>query len=103
MSRHDWAGRPGRRQRSCPRKSEFVKALVEADNDRILGFRGFGVRAREILASVQIAMSAGLPTPALHDAVLIHPTLVEGLISLLSSEASVHNVLETRGAQISAA
>jgi pyruvate/2-oxoglutarate dehydrogenase complex dihydrolipoamide dehydrogenase (E3) component len=81
----------------------FVKALVEADSDRILGFTVFGVGAGETLAAVQIAMIAGLPYTAMRDAVLTHPTLVEGLIPLFSSAASVHNVVETRGAQISAA
>src|SRR2546428_13352763 len=47
-------------------------------------------------------MIAGLPCTALRDAVLTHPTLVEGLIPLFSSAASAHNVVETRGAQISA-
>lgn len=63
----------------------------------------FGVGAGETLAAVQMAMIAGLPYTALRDAVLTHPTLVEGLISLFSSAASAHNVVETRGAQISAA
>jgi len=81
----------------------FVKALVEAESDRILGFTAFGAGAGETLAAVQIAMIAGLPYTALRDAVLTHPTLVEGLISLFSSAASAHNVVETRGAQISAA
>jgi hypothetical protein len=48
-------------------------------------------------------MIAGLPYTALRDAVLTHPTLVEGLISLFSSPASAHKVVETTGAQISAA
>jgi pyruvate/2-oxoglutarate dehydrogenase complex dihydrolipoamide dehydrogenase (E3) component len=81
----------------------FVKALVEADSDRILGFTAFGAGAGETLAAVQIAMIARLPYTTLRDAVLTHPTLVEGLISLFSSAASAHNVVETRGAQISAA
>jgi pyruvate/2-oxoglutarate dehydrogenase complex dihydrolipoamide dehydrogenase (E3) component len=72
----------------------FLKALVEADGDRILGFTGFGVGAGEILASVQIAISAGLPYTALRDAVLTHPTLVEGLITLFSSAASANKVTE---------
>jgi pyruvate/2-oxoglutarate dehydrogenase complex dihydrolipoamide dehydrogenase (E3) component len=66
----------------------FLKALVEADGDRILGFTGFGVGAGEILSSVQIAMVAGLPYTALRDAMLTHPTLVEGLIPLFSSVPS---------------
>jgi pyruvate/2-oxoglutarate dehydrogenase complex dihydrolipoamide dehydrogenase (E3) component len=80
----------------------FVKALVEADSDRILGFTAFGVGAGETLAAVQIAMIAGLPYTALRDAVLTHPTLVEGLLALFSSAASAHKVVETRGSQIAA-
>jgi pyruvate/2-oxoglutarate dehydrogenase complex dihydrolipoamide dehydrogenase (E3) component len=70
----------------------FLKALVEADGDRILGFTGFGVGAGEILSSVQIAMTAGLPYTALRDAILTHPTLIEGLITLFSSAPSAHHV-----------
>ena len=67
----------------------FLKALVEPDGNRILGFTGLGVGAGEILSSVQIAMVAGLPYTALRDAILTHPTLVEGLIPLFSSVPSV--------------
>jgi pyruvate/2-oxoglutarate dehydrogenase complex dihydrolipoamide dehydrogenase (E3) component len=91
------------RARTLSETRGFVKALVEADSDRILGFTAFGVGAGEILTAVQIAMIAGLPYTALRDAVLTHPTLVEGLIPLFSSGASAHNVGETRRAQISAA
>src|SRR5205809_1706454 len=90
------------RARTLSQTRGFVKALVAADSDRILGFTAFAVGAGEILAAVQIAMIAGLPYTALRDAVLTHPTLVEGLIPLFSSAASAHNVVETRGAQISA-
>jgi pyruvate/2-oxoglutarate dehydrogenase complex dihydrolipoamide dehydrogenase (E3) component len=67
----------------------FLKALVAIENDRILGFTGFGVGAGEIMSSVQIAMIAGLPYTGLRDAVLAHPTLVEGLHSLFTSAPSV--------------
>jgi pyruvate/2-oxoglutarate dehydrogenase complex dihydrolipoamide dehydrogenase (E3) component len=66
----------------------FLKALVEVNTDRVLGFTGFGVGAGEILSSVQIAMLAGLPYTALRDGILTHPTLVEGLIPLFSSAPS---------------
>jgi pyruvate/2-oxoglutarate dehydrogenase complex dihydrolipoamide dehydrogenase (E3) component len=91
------------RARTLSETRGFVKALVEADSDRILGFTAFGVGAGEILAAVQIAMIAGLPYTALRDTVLTHPTLVEGLIPLFSSAASAHNVVETRRARISVA
>ena len=76
------------RARALSETRGFVKALVEAGSDRILGFTAFGIGAGEILATVQIAMIARLPYTALRDAVLTHPTLVEGLISLFSSTAS---------------
>jgi len=73
------------RARTLSETNGFLKALVEADGDRILGFTGLGVDAAEIMASVQIAMIAGLPYTALRDAVLAHPTMVEGLSPLFSS------------------
>jgi pyruvate/2-oxoglutarate dehydrogenase complex dihydrolipoamide dehydrogenase (E3) component len=72
----------------------FLKALVEADSDRILGFTAFGVGAGEIMSAVQIAMTAGLPYTGLRDAILTHPTLVEGLIPLFSS-VPVSSALDT--------
>ena len=91
------------RARTLSETRGFVKALVEADSDRILGFTAFGVGAGQTLAAVQMAMIAGLPYTALRDAVLTHPTLVEGLISLFSSAPSAHNVVETRRAHSSTA
>lgn len=81
------------RARTLSETRGFVKAFVESDRDRILGFTAFGVGAGEILATVQIAMIAGLPYTALRDAVLTHPTLAEGLIPLFSSAPSAHNVV----------
>jgi pyruvate/2-oxoglutarate dehydrogenase complex dihydrolipoamide dehydrogenase (E3) component len=86
------------RARTLSETRGFMKALVETGSDRILGFTAFGVGAGETLAAVQTAMIAGLPYTALRDAVLTHPTLVEGLIPLFSSAASVHNLAKTKGA-----
>ena len=66
----------------------FLKALVGVDNDLILGFTAFAVDAGEMMASIQTAMMAGLPYTALRDAMWAHPTLVEGLGPLFSSEPS---------------
>jgi pyruvate/2-oxoglutarate dehydrogenase complex dihydrolipoamide dehydrogenase (E3) component len=76
------------RARTLSETRGFLKALVEAESDRMLGFTAFGVGAGEIMAAVQVAMIAGLSYTALRDAVLTHPTLVEGLIPLFSSAAS---------------
>jgi pyruvate/2-oxoglutarate dehydrogenase complex dihydrolipoamide dehydrogenase (E3) component len=80
------------RARTLSETRGFLKALVAADNDRILGFTVFGVGGGEIMTSVQIAMIAGLPYTGLRDAIIAHPTLVEGLSSLFSSEAKLENL-----------
>jgi pyruvate/2-oxoglutarate dehydrogenase complex dihydrolipoamide dehydrogenase (E3) component len=76
------------RARTLSETRGFLKALVESDSNRILGFMAFGVGAGEIMSAVQIAMIAGLPYTGLRDAVLTHPTLAEGLIPLFSSPPS---------------
>ena len=57
----------------------FMKALVAARDDRILGFAIIGAEAGEVMAAVQMAMLAGLPYTALRDAVIAHPTMAEGV------------------------
>jgi pyruvate/2-oxoglutarate dehydrogenase complex dihydrolipoamide dehydrogenase (E3) component len=73
------------RARTLGETKGFLKALVEADSDRILGFTAFGVGAGETMAPVQLAMLAGLPYTTLRDAIISHPTLAEGLVSLFSN------------------
>ena len=82
------------RARTLSETRGFMKALVDAGSDRILGFTAFGVGAGEIMAAVQVAIIAGLPYTALRDAVLTHPTLAEALIPLFSSVAESHGVAE---------
>ena len=66
----------------------FMKALVSAHDDRILGFAMIGAEAGEVMAAVQTAMLGGLPYTALRDAVLAHPTMAEGLGALFSTVPS---------------
>ncbi len=73
------------RTRTLSETRGFMKALVDTQSDRILGFTAFGVGAGEVMATVQIAMLAGLPYTALRDAIFTHPTLTEGLIPLFSA------------------
>ena len=61
----------------------FMKALVGAQDDRIVGFTMVGAEAGEVMAAVQTAMLAGLPYPKLRDAVIAHLTFAEGLGTLL--------------------
>jgi len=73
------------RTRTLSETRGFLKALVDAKSDHILGFTVFGVGAGEIMGVVQVAMLAGLPFTVLRDAVFTHPTLAEGLIPLFTS------------------
>ena len=76
------------RTRTLSETGGFIKALIDIESDRILGFTAFGADAGEIMSSVQIAMIAGLPYTALHNAILTHPTIAEGLIALFSSKSA---------------
>jgi pyruvate/2-oxoglutarate dehydrogenase complex dihydrolipoamide dehydrogenase (E3) component len=73
------------RARTTSETRGFMKALVEADGDRILGFTMFGADAGEVMAVVQTAMLAGMHYTGLRDAILAHPTMAEGLGSLFSN------------------
>ena len=67
----------------------FMKILVGAKDDRILGFTMIGSEAGEVMAVVQTAMLAGMPYSTLRDAILAHPTMAEGLGVLLANVPQV--------------
>jgi pyruvate/2-oxoglutarate dehydrogenase complex dihydrolipoamide dehydrogenase (E3) component len=73
------------RTRTTGETTGFLKALLGAKDDSILGFTAFGESAGEMLAPVQLAMSAGLPYSALRDSIFTHPTYSEGLVYLFSA------------------
>ncbi len=72
------------RTRTLGETTGFVKVLVAADHDQILGFAMIGPEAGEVMAVVQTAMLAGMPYTGLRDAIIAHPTMAEGLGALLS-------------------
>jgi pyruvate/2-oxoglutarate dehydrogenase complex dihydrolipoamide dehydrogenase (E3) component len=72
------------RTRTIGETCGFMKALVDAETDRILGFTMIGPEAGEVMAAVQTAILAGLPYMGLRDAILTHPTMAEGLGPLFS-------------------
>ena len=73
------------RSRTISETRGFMKALVEADSERILGFTMFGADAGEVVAVVQTAMLAGMPYTGLRDAIITHPTMAEGLVPLFAN------------------
>lgn len=62
----------------------LIKAVVDAKTNRILGCSILSVEAGEMLGTVHMAMTAGLPYTALRDAALSHPTMVEGFNNLFT-------------------
>jgi len=73
------------RARTLSETRGFMKALVQAEGDAILGFAMLGAQAGEVVAAVQVAMWSQLPYTALRDGILAHPTMAEGLNLLFSN------------------
>ncbi len=63
----------------------FLKAVVDADTDRILGTAFLVAGASELNASVHLAMRAGLPYTMLRDEMYTHPSMTEGLNGLFTA------------------
>jgi pyruvate/2-oxoglutarate dehydrogenase complex dihydrolipoamide dehydrogenase (E3) component len=63
----------------------FMKAVVDAETDQILGGAILGIEGGEIMSLMQVAMMGGLAYTKLRDCVFAHPTLAEGLNNLFSS------------------
>jgi pyruvate/2-oxoglutarate dehydrogenase complex dihydrolipoamide dehydrogenase (E3) component len=71
------------RTRTLSEPRGFMKMLIAADSDQILGYTVFGAEASELMAAVQTAMFGHLPYTALRNAIYAHPTAAEGLTFLL--------------------
>jgi len=73
------------RTRTISESRGFMKALVGAHHDRIVGFTMLGPEAGDVIAAVQTAMLADVPYTVLRDAILTHPTMAEGLNALFAN------------------
>jgi pyruvate/2-oxoglutarate dehydrogenase complex dihydrolipoamide dehydrogenase (E3) component len=62
----------------------FMKAVVDAESDQILGAAVLGIEGGEIMAMLQLAMMGRLPFTTLREAVFAHPTLAESLNNLFA-------------------
>jgi pyruvate/2-oxoglutarate dehydrogenase complex dihydrolipoamide dehydrogenase (E3) component len=60
----------------------FMKAIVDADTNQILGAAILGIEGGEVMSAVEIAMMGKLPYTALRDGTFAHPTLTESLNNL---------------------
>jgi pyruvate/2-oxoglutarate dehydrogenase complex dihydrolipoamide dehydrogenase (E3) component len=66
----------------------FMKAIVDADTDQILGAAVLSIEGGEIMSMLQLAMMGKLPFTTLRDAIFAHPTLAESLNNLFTHFAS---------------
>ncbi len=64
----------------------MMKAVVDADTDRILGCAILGIEGGEIMSMIHIAMMGKLPYTALRDGPFAHPTLAESLNKLFAKK-----------------
>ena len=63
--------------------SGFMKLVVDAENDRILGAAILGIEGGELVQTLGALMLADVPYTVLKGAVYIHPTLAEGFFGLM--------------------
>jgi pyruvate/2-oxoglutarate dehydrogenase complex dihydrolipoamide dehydrogenase (E3) component len=62
----------------------FMKILIDAQSNAILGFAMLGANSGDVVAAVHMAMLGGLPYTAVRDAIIAHPLISEGLNILLA-------------------
>jgi len=60
----------------------FMKAIVDAESNQILGAAILGIEGGEVMSAIEIAMMGKLPYTALRDGTFAHPTLAESLNNL---------------------
>jgi pyruvate/2-oxoglutarate dehydrogenase complex dihydrolipoamide dehydrogenase (E3) component len=63
----------------------FMKAIVDAETNQILGAAILGIEGGEVMSAMEIAMMGKLPYTALRDGVFAHPTLAESLNNLFTA------------------
>ena len=63
----------------------FMKAVVDADTNQILGCTILGIEGGEMMAMLEIAMMGNLPYTVLREAIFAHPTLAEAFNNLFGS------------------
>jgi pyruvate/2-oxoglutarate dehydrogenase complex dihydrolipoamide dehydrogenase (E3) component len=63
----------------------FMKAIVDAHTNQIIGAAILGIEGGEIMSALEIAMMGKLPYTALRDGTFAHPTLAESLNNLFTA------------------
>ncbi len=63
----------------------FMKVVLDAKTDRILGCAMLGIEGGELMSMIQIAMMGGVTAAVLREATFAHPTLAESLNNLFNT------------------
>ena len=66
----------------------FMKAVVDAETNQVLGAAVLGIEGGEIMSMLQLAMMGKIPFTILRDAIFAHPTLAESLNNLFTGFVS---------------
>src|SRR5271166_1490886 len=72
------------RARTTGQMDGLLKATIDKSTQRILGCTVLAAEAGEMIGTVQEVIMANLPASTLRDAVLSHPTMVEGFNALFA-------------------
>jgi pyruvate/2-oxoglutarate dehydrogenase complex dihydrolipoamide dehydrogenase (E3) component len=70
------------RARETDETRGFMKVVVDAESEQILGAAVLGVEGGEIMSMIELAMMGKLTCGVLHNAVIAHPTFAESLNNL---------------------
>lgn len=63
----------------------FMKAIVDAKTEQILGVAILGLEGGEVMTVLQVAMMGRVPYPTIQNGVFAHPTLAESLNNLFTA------------------
>ena len=63
----------------------FMKAIVDAETQQILGAAVLGIEGGELMSMLEIAMFGHVPYTVLRDAIFAHPTLAESFNNLFAT------------------
>ena len=63
----------------------LLKAIVDADTDRLLGAHLFCEESHEMINTAKLAIDVGLSYQVLRDAIYTHPTMSEAFNDLLAT------------------
>jgi pyruvate/2-oxoglutarate dehydrogenase complex dihydrolipoamide dehydrogenase (E3) component len=75
----------------------LMKVVIDADTDRILGAAILGSEGGELVQTLMALMLAGAPWTLFEKAMYIHPTMTEGLFTLMDNVTEV--AVETEPAE----